>query len=131
MGSNDSIISLSSQDSIVSGNNSINWNQIRNINNTFGPITNNINSFSEEDLNPWYKREDYGWSPPMSPPLRPMNTSINPAMIMPMSPPMSPVMRTPVSPPMTPVMTTSMSHPMTPPMTPNLMSPPITNIDTQ
>merc|ERR1712110_126600 len=117
--SNDSISSLSSQDSIVSGNNSINWNQIRNINNTFGPITNNINSFSEEDLSPWYKREDYGWSPPMSPPLRPMNTSINPAMIMPMSPPMSPVMRTP------------MSHPMTPPMTPNMMSPPITNINTQ
>merc|ERR1711994_105013 len=117
--SNDSIISLSSQDSIVSGNNSINWNQIRNINNTFGPITNNINSFSEEDLSPWYKREDYGWSPPMSPPLKTMNPSTNPAMIMPMSPPMSPVMRTP------------MSHPMTPPMTPNMMSPPITNINTQ
>merc|ERR1712165_472076 len=117
--SNDSVSSLSSQDSIVSGNNSINWNQIRNINTTFGPITNNINSFSEEDLSPWYKREDYGWSPPMSPPLRPMNTSINPAMIMPMSPPMSPVMRSPVSPPMTPV------------MAPNMMSPPITNINTQ
>merc|ERR1712045_1083831 len=130
--SNDSISSLSSQDSIVSGNNSIIWTKMRNINNTFGPITNNINSFSEEDLSPWYKREDYGRSPSMSPPLRPMNTtSTNPAMIMPMSPPMSPVMRTPGSPPMTPVMTTPMSHPMTPPMTPNMMSPPITNINTQ
>merc|ERR1711899_244520 len=113
--SNDSISSLSSQDSTISGNNSLIWN----------------------------KREDYGRSPSMSPPLRPMNTSTNPAMIMPMSPPMSPVMRspvsppmtpvmtTPMSPPMTPVMTTPMSHPMTPPMTPNMMSPPITNINTQ
>merc|ERR1719402_1045127 len=129
--SNDSLSSLSSEDSIISGNNLLIWTKMRNINNTFGPITNNINSFSEEDLSPWYKREDYGRSPPMSPPLRPMNTSINPAMIMPMSPPMSPVMRTPVSPPMTPVMTRPMSHPMTPPMTPNMMSPPITNINTQ
>merc|ERR1712038_2075354 len=141
--SNDSISSLSSEDSIINGNNSLIWTKMRNINNTFGPITNNINSFSEEDLSPWYKREDYGRSPSMSPPLRPMNTSTNPAMIMPMSPPMSPVMRSPVSPPMTPVMTTPMSppmtpvmarpmsHPMTPPMTPNMMSPPITNINTQ
>merc|ERR1712165_357540 len=129
--SNDSISSLSSQDSTISGNNSLIWNKMRNINNSFGPITNNINSFSEEDLSPWYKREDYGRSPSMSPPLRPMNTTTNPAMIMPMSPPMSPVMRSPMSPPMTPVMARPMSHPMTPPMTPNMMSPPITNINTQ